>query len=90
MITLDKRHNEQSYNVENAFSINSDAKYKHVAVFDSRHSAVTHINNFTGTIARLVDEYKGKFQTKIVPSILCDNVVFFVIFQTKEGVEISE
>ena len=69
----------------------SDAKYKHVVMFDSRHDAVTHVNNFTCTIVRLSDgEHKGKFQTNIVPSIMLDKVVFFVVFQTKGDVEIVE
>ena len=69
----------------------SDAKYKHVVMFDSRHSAVTHVNNFTGTVARLGNgECKGKFQTNIVASIMLDKVVFFVVFQTKSDAETAE
>ena len=52
---------------------------------------MTHVNNFTCTIVRLSDgEHKGKFQTNIVPSIMLDKVVFFVVFQTKGDVEIVE
>lgn len=148
MVTLDKRHNEQSYKAENhkrksfrifeitetktldkalskvnqayqaslklkngerSQSVNkvsklskfsyadivelmlSDAAYKHVVMFDSRHDAVTHINNFTGTVARLSNgEGKGKFQTNIVASIMLDKVVFFVVFQTKGDAETVE
>lgn len=69
----------------------SDATYKHVVMFDSRHDAVTYVNNFTGTIARSSDgEHKGKFQTNIAVSIMLDKVVFSVVFQTKGDADTTE